>query len=249
MNSAITNSPSEEAATLKVRTVSIIVLEVHSTDLKTIDEQIRDKASKGAGFFNNVPLLVDLAELSEEFDLDWLLSVNTLLASRGFIPVGITGAPKYFEEEAQTNGIIIWSSKKVVVPEPAKPEAPPQPAKEPVSPVQTNASVTQIIDHPIRSGQRVYAKGCDLIVMSTVNPGGEVMADGNIHIYGSLKGRALAGVSGREDVRIFCHDLQAELVAIAGYYTINEDLPSTRRNTAVKMSLKGESLEIDPLIP
>ncbi|WP_169309211.1 septum site-determining protein MinC [Desulforhopalus sp. IMCC35007] len=242
------NSPSEEAATLKVRTVSIIVLEVHSTDLKTIDEQIRDKANKGAGFFNNVPLLVDLGELCEEFDLTWLLSVNTLLASRGFIPVGITGAPKSFEEEAQTNGIIIWSSKKAAVPEPAKPEEP-QPEKDSVSPVPTTASVTQIIDHPVRSGQRVYAKGSDLIVMSTVNPGGEVMADGNIHIYGSLKGRALAGVSGREDVRIFCQDLQAELVAIAGYYTINEDLPSTRRNTAVKMSLKGESLEIDPLIP
>ena len=186
--------------------------------------------------------------MCEEFDLTWLLSVNTLLASRGFIPVGITGAPKSFEEEAQTNGIIIWSSKKAVVSEPAKPEKP-QPEKDSISPVPTTASVTQIIDHPVRSGQRVYAKGSDLIVMSTVNPGGEVMADGNIHIYGSLKGRALAGVSGREDVRIFCQDLQAELVAIAGYYTINEDLPSTRRNTAVKMSLKGESLEIDPLIP
>lgn len=248
MNSSINISPSEEVATLKVRTVSIIVLEVHSTDITMIDEQIRDKASKGASFFQNAPLLVDLGDLGEKIDLDWLLSVNTLLVSHGFIPVGITGAPKSFEEEAQANGIIIWSSRKAVVPESAKPEEP-EPAEDPVSPVQTKASVTQIIDHPVRSGQRVYAKGSDLIVMSTVNPGGEVMADGNIHIYGSLKGRALAGVSGREDVRIFCHDLQAELVAIAGYYTINEDLPSTRRHTAVKMSLKGESLEIDPLIP
>lgn len=104
---------------------------------------------------------------------------------------------------------------------------------------------TLVIRQPVRSGQKVYARGGDLIVLSSVNTGAEILADGHIHVYGTLRGRALAGVQGREDARIFCKNLQADLVAIAGFYLTNEDLPAEKRNTAVHIRLQGESLEIE----
>ncbi len=111
------------------------------------------------------------------------------------------------------------------------------------------AQPTMMVLQPVRSGQRIYAKGGDLIVMAAVNTGAEVMADGNIHVYGTLRGRALAGVAGWEGARIFCQDLRADLVAIAGYYTINEDLPQDKINKAVQISLDQESLNVDLLTP
>lgn len=106
---------------------------------------------------------------------------------------------------------------------------------------------TLIIRQPIRSGQKVYAQGGDLIVLAPVSNGAEILADGHIHVYGSLRGRALAGVQGMEDARIFCSDLQADLVAIAGFYLTNEDLPEAQRNNAVQIYLHQEQLRIESL--
>lgn len=106
---------------------------------------------------------------------------------------------------------------------------------------------TMVLKTPVRSGQRVYAKSGDLIVLSSVNTGAEVMADGHIHVYGALRGRALAGVKGNVEARIFCHSLEADLIAIAGYYLTNEDLPADKRGRAVQISLSQEHLIIDAL--
>jgi len=106
---------------------------------------------------------------------------------------------------------------------------------------------TMVLKSPVRSGQSVYAKDGDLIVLSSVNTGSEVMADGHIHVYGALRGRALAGVKGNREARIFCHSLQADLIAIAGYYLTNEDLPPDKRDSAVQISLLQEHLNIDTL--
>ena len=100
-----------------------------------------------------------------------------------------------------------------------------------------------MITQPVRSGQRIYAHG-DLIVLATVSSGTEIMAEGNIHVYGSLRGRALAGVQGNEKARIFCSDLQAELVSIAGIYKISEDLSDDIRHKPVQVYLQEHSLII-----
>jgi septum site-determining protein MinC len=106
---------------------------------------------------------------------------------------------------------------------------------------------TKIIDQPVRSGQRIYASGGDLIVMAQVSPGAEIMADGNIHVYGSLKGRALAGVQGNQAARIFCSDLQAQLVAIGGNYRTSESDDLSIRGKLVQIYLKDDALIIDTL--
>jgi len=107
---------------------------------------------------------------------------------------------------------------------------------------------TKIIYQPVRSGQQVYAKGGDLIVMAAVNPGAEIVADGNIHVYAPMKGRALAGVMGDQTARIFCQSMHAELIAIAGNFRVFEDnLPAEIRDKSVQAYLDGEQLIVSQL--
>jgi septum site-determining protein MinC len=131
------------------------------------------------------------------------------------------------------------------------PEAAPAAASQPAEPVLTGASgmssQTMVIDKPLRSGQRIYAKG-DLVVLGLVSNGAEVIAEGNIHIYAPLRGRALAGVHGNHDARIFCTRLEAELISIAGIYRTTENpLPADVQGKPVQIWLDEEKLMIEPL--
>ncbi|HDS1111207.1 TPA: septum site-determining protein MinC, partial [Stenotrophomonas maltophilia] len=99
----------------------------------------------------------------------------------------------------------------------------------------------------VRSGQQLYAENCDLTVMATVGAGAEVIADGSIHIYGTLRGRALAGAQGNTAARIFCRDFHAELVAIAGHYKVLDDVPDTLRGKAVQVWLEQDQIKIAAL--
>ncbi len=120
-----------------------------------------------------------------------------------------------------------------------------QATKEPVSPAvapQAPAAAT-LITQPIRSGQRIYASG-DLIILSQVSAGAEIMAEGNIHVYNTLRGRALAGVHGNTTARIFCFDLQAELISIAGDYKTSEDLNKQTYKNPVQIYLQNHALII-----
>jgi septum site-determining protein MinC len=103
------------------------------------------------------------------------------------------------------------------------------------------------VSQPVRSGQQVYARGRDLVVNATVSPGAEVIADGSIHVYGRLGGKALAGARGDEQARIFCLDFQPELVSIAGHYRLLESIPESARGRSVQVLLEGERMEIKPL--
>lgn len=250
MKSTNIEKSSESVTTsFKVKTISLIVLQLHSNDLLEIDQQLQAKVKQGPEFFRSAPLLLDLAKIKGGVDLDWLRNIHKKIVEYNFIAVGITEAEPFLEGIAKAEGIAIWPSRGEY---PAKAQPQNVSEEEPKSvdqkAGQSNCSPTKIVQQPIRSGQRVYARGGDLIVMSSVSTGAEIMADGHIHVYGSLRGRALAGVNGREDAKIFCQDLQADLVAIAGYYTINEDIPEDRRSKAVKISLDQENLIIDSLL-
>jgi septum site-determining protein MinC len=106
---------------------------------------------------------------------------------------------------------------------------------------------TRIISTPVRSGQQIYARNCDLIVTSSVSAGAELIADGNIHVYGMMRGRALAGASGDTQCQIFCTHLAAELVSIAGQYWLSDQIPSDYVGQAVRLSLLDNALTIQPL--
>ena len=106
----------------------------------------------------------------------------------------------------------------------------------------------KVVKQTIRSGRQVYARGGDLIIIGSVSAGAEVLADGNIHVYGTLRGRALAGVQGDQSAAIFCHSLQSELVSIAGIYLLSEDIPEDKIGAPVQVYMHNERLEMDHLI-
>ena len=107
-----------------------------------------------------------------------------------------------------------------------------------------------VVDTPVRAGQRVYARGCDLIITATVNNGAEVIADGSIHVYAALNGRALAGASGNAEARIFALSMQPELVSIAGVYrTFDEGFPPTLARQPAQIRLIGDRIDILSLSP
>jgi septum site-determining protein MinC len=154
-------------------------------------------------------------------------------------------------EEIQQHGLQLDSGKReeppVAAPKPAPAPAPapaPTPAKV-AAPAAPASSGTMIIDTPVRAGQRIYARGGDLIVMAVVNNGAEIIADGSIHVYNTLNGRALAGASGDATARIFALSMSPELVSIAGVYRTFEDgFPTENARKPVQIRLNGESLDI-----
>jgi len=109
------------------------------------------------------------------------------------------------------------------------------------------ATTTLVVEQPVRSGQRIYARDGDLVLLAGVSSGAEVMADGHIHAYGPVRGRILAGVRDNAGARIFCRDMGAELVAIAGHYQVSEDLPSEFMRRPVQIALRGDALEFSSL--
>ncbi|MCU1279563.1 MAG: minC, partial [bacterium] len=136
--------------------------------------------------------------------------------------------------------------------EPARVEpAPIEPAPiEPTAPEPTRveaAASTLTIRKPVRSGQVIYAKRSDLVVMAPVNAGAQVIADGHIHVYGPLRGRALAGAQGMADACVFCQSLDAELVSIAGQYLLADKIPAEHRGSPAQLSLENGHFRIQPL--
>jgi septum site-determining protein MinC len=108
-------------------------------------------------------------------------------------------------------------------------------------------SPARLLTQPVRSGRQVYAHGGDLVVMSSISPGAELLADGHIHVYGALRGRALAGVSGDTTARIFCRSLEAELVSVAGFWRVRENIPETLIGKPAQVFLEGDRIAIEPL--
>ena len=131
-------------------------------------------------------------------------------------------------------------------PGPAQPSLPlSNPPPTPSPPIERGAETrTRLINQPVRSGTQIYARGADLIVTAAVSPGAEIMADGNIHVYGPLRGRALAGAAGDAEARIFCSRFEAELVSIAGHYLVSEQMPAEERGLPVQIALVDDRLTI-----
>ena len=174
-----------------------------------------------------------------ELEIDITVLTNAI-RQLGLLPIGIRGGTAQQNQQAIEQGIPVHSIHGSNAPSEAQktkkitPELP-----EP----QIDLATTLLITQPIRSGQRIYSKG-DLIILAQVSAGAEILAEGNIHVYGALRGRALAGVQGNPDVRIFCSDLQAELISIAGTYKISEDLDESIRHKPVQIYLENQTLII-----
>lgn len=240
------NSQTEEASApqfeLKAGTFTLPVLRLLGTDMDAAAHQLAEKVEQAAGFFHNAPVVIDLKEVAAvEAHVEFPLWVG-LMRGHGMIPVGVRGGTSVQNEAAEAMELAVLSDGSRRTSD--KPKASPPPS----APVKPAAAVgSKIVVRPVRSGQRVYAPGGDLILLGQVSSGAEVMADGHIHIYATLRGRALAGVKGNKDARIFCQNLQAELVSVAGHYRISENIDAQLKGNLVQIHLREKTLHIDSM--
>ena len=222
--------------------LAITVLELAHYDLARLDQQLAAKVAQAPNFFSNTPLVLALDKLPERegpLELDELMKI---CRAHGLRTLAIRAAREDDIAAAQALDL------PVLPPSGARERLLEQTPAQPAKPAEPEHRPSKVITTPIRGGQQIYAAGCDLIVIAPVSAGADLLAAGNIHVYGPMRGRALAGIKGNTEARIFCQQMGAEMLSIAGQYKVSEDL---RRDPlwgqAVQVSLTGDVLNITRL--
>ena len=250
-----------QAGELKFGQVGIANLRVRTLDVAQLVAEMRDRVQRAPNLFARAAVVLDFGGLSKAPALDDARALVEGLREAGVLPVALAYGTKDIEALSRELGLPLLAKFRAqyeradgeaapapaaaAVAEPARPK-PSDPVAAP-RPVATNASPGLMQSAPVRSGQQVYAENRDLTVLGAVGAGAEVIADGSIHIYGALRGRALAGAQGNEDARIFCREFHAELVAVAGHYKVLEDIPKDLRGKAVQVWLEKGQLKLAAL--
>ncbi len=234
------NAEAQEAVLLKGSLFTLTVLQLLTTDLDKIASHLHVLTKQLPNFFQYTPIVIDLQHIASGTDID-LMAINQALRARYMIPVGVRNYDAGLHPAIIAAGLAMLPAEKATKTQPQQAVNLPKPKElQQELPYVPSKLVTQ----PVRSGQQIYAQGGDLIVLSSVSNGAELLADGHIHVYGNLRGRALAGINGDKNARIFCKHLEAELVSIAGFYRIKEDLPPTSY-AMTQIYLEKEHLVID----
>ncbi len=264
---------SQKEVELKGGMYTFMSLKLRTTNLDTISEQLASKVQQAPSFFKDTPVVLDLSYLDNDVDngddqpseLDGkdlidcirkhkLLPIVASVSNKSSPLAGSIALP-LIEGGAQRD------RSTSAAPAPSKSaEAAGMSGTKAASDAATDADLAvspteveyvikspMLVNRPVRSGQQLYARDTDLIVMGSIGAGAEVIADGNIHVYGPLRGKALCGVSGNAETRIFCQSLEAELVSVAGNYRLLEEIPEDLRGKPAQIWLDKERLNIEPL--
>ena len=221
---------------IKSANLPLVALLLKSADLAALADELKARFADIPEFFDNDPMVIDLAPLNGEGEIDFGELLHLL---RGYkvMPVAVKGGSDEQMKAAVLKGLAVANELRVV---PQK-QAATEPARADKVPSAAPLHAL-IVDKPLRSGQQVYARGRDLVVMSMVNPGAEVIADGSIHVYAPLRGKAIAGAKGNTEARIIALALEPELLSIAGVYRTSEvPLPAEVLGKAAQVRLMGGS--------
>ena len=237
---ASSGSAARASFDLKSATLPLISVVLRTADSASLSQEVERRLAEQADFFDQDPVLVDLSQLPPGSDIDFAVLVQALRRMR-VMPVGVRGARADQVAAARAAGL-------TEAPDVPAARSAPAPAPVAAPPAAPSSLPTMVIERPLRSGQQVYARNADLIVMAAVSNGAEVIADGNVHVYAPLRGKAIAGARGNTAARIFATCMQPELVSIAGIYrTAETPLPADIVGRAAKISLVGEKLVIESL--
>jgi septum site-determining protein MinC len=209
---------------------TLTVLHLYTNDLEQIKQEMIATVQRAPQFFKMAPVVLDISSLATD-TIDFV-SLASCLRTLGLLPVGVRGAREELTSLISNASLALLPSSSTTT------EASPTPTTKKSSAPQKNL----IVDQPIRSGQQVYAKEGDLIIIGSVSPGAELLADGSIHVYGTLRGRALAGIHGNQQARIFCHTMAAELLSIAGIYQLSEDFAAFQEKQSLQIYLENDRL-------
>jgi septum site-determining protein MinC len=227
---------------LKDTSLPLVTVVLHQADAAVLADELQQRLGETPNFFGDDPVVVDLAPLREREEPIAFADIVAALRAHRMRPSLVTGGSEQQMADALAAGLA------------AAPDAVPAPKARAVEvEVEVIREVpvhvpTLIVDKPLRSGQQAYAKGGDLIVHAAVNAGAEVLADGNVHVYGPLRGKAIAGSRGNTEARIFTTCLEAELIAIAGVYRTTETpLPKDVAGKPAQVRLVDGVLVMTPL--
>jgi septum site-determining protein MinC len=250
-----------QAGELKFGQVGIANLRVRTLDVHQLANEMRERVQRAPNLFGRAAVVLDFGGLSNTPSLDEARALVDGLREAGVFPVALAYGTKDVDAMSQALGLPLLAKFRAQYehgegePEPTTTskaskaskanESSPAPASAKPAPAKSAPGLVHA--SPVRSGQQVYADNRDLSVVSTVGAGAEVIADGSIHIYGPLRGRALAGAQGDESARIFCREFHAELVAIAGHYKVLEDIPAELHGKAVQVWLEQGQLKLAAL--
>ncbi|MBP8133166.1 MULTISPECIES: septum site-determining protein MinC [Zoogloea] len=246
----------------KGASLAVMTAHVRDTEAVRLADALHMMLGGMPDFFAGEPTVLDFAQLANIPErVDWT-AILSLLRRYQVQPIGVRNLPETLHDGARRAGLALLGAEglsaeqRVIAPPPAPApvvETPPAAAPAPASSEAVNiVAPTLIVDRPLRSGQQVYAKGGDLVLLAGMSPGSEVIADGSIHCYGHLRGRALAGARGDTSARIFSTNFGPELVSIAGVYrTFERGIPQAVAGRGAQVKLTGSdnlhTLEITPL--
>lgn len=249
----------EQAGELKIGQVGIANLRIRTLDVDQLAAEMRERVERAPKLFGRAAVIVDFGGLSKVPDAATARALIDGLRDAGVLPVALAYGTREIEELSVAIGLPLLAKFRAQYERTTPAEASPEPA----SPSRAEKKSSEVAPKavppvpggepglmqttPVRSGQQVYADNRDLTVLATVGAGAEVIADGSIHIYGALRGRALAGAQGNPKSRIFCREFHAELVAVAGHYKVLEDIPKDLHGKPVQVWLDGETLRIEQL--
>lgn len=245
----MSNSSSSAAVyEIKSADLPLIAFQLRTTDLEAVKQALQAQLADTPDFFDQDPTLIDLDGLATDTTSIDFEDLQQILRQHGLRPVAFRSSHTAWQKAALLAGLVPADDARIR-------RHPPAVASSPVAPpVQASEALAaaMILDRPLRSGQQVYAKGRDLIVLAMINPGAEVLADGHIHVYAPLRGKAIAGARGFAGARIFAQSMDPELISIAGVYRTSENpLPPEVRGQPAHVSLQsgpeGERLAIVPL--
>ena len=259
------NMDYEQAGELKIGQVGIANLRVRTLDVAQLSREMRERVERAPKLFGRAPVIIDFGGLAQMPDAATAQALLDGLRAAGVIPVGLSYGTRETEALAEQLGLPLLAKfraqyEPVAAAAPAAAAPAPTARRESVAaeaaptkaakaaPAAATSSPGLVQKTPVRSGQQLYAENRDLTVLTTVGAGAEVISDGSIHIYGSLRGRALAGAQGNTDARIFCHEFHAELVAIAGHYKVLDDVPKELRGKPVQVWLERGTDKQDQLM-
>lgn len=231
------NTAKRDSFRLKADFLPITILRLLQHNPELLQSQLEQLTLKAPHYFANAPIIVDFSEITDDHETMDVKEICGLLRQYQMQPIAARGLKK------QDTLPLLSDSPEKAIPQ-AKSKIKAAAVAEPIE----ARSPTKIITKPVRAGTQVYAKDSDLIIMASVNAGAEVIADGNIHIYAPLRGRALAGASGDANARIFCKHLEAELVSVAGHYLLNEKMNTDAvSQSMVQIYLNNNKLVVEVL--
>lgn len=241
----------EQCGELKIGQVGIANLRVRELDVAALAAEMRERVGRAPKLFAHAAVVLDFGGLSRCPDAATVRALIAGLREAGALPVALAYGTSEIEALARELDMPLLAKFR------AQYESVAAPAETPAAstanthataaPTPTTGAIGLVHTQPVRSGQQVYAQGRDLTITAAVGAGAEVIADGSIHIYAPLRGRALAGAQGDRNARIFCREFDAELVAIAGHYKVLEEIPAALRGRPVQIWLDGERIQIEAL--